>query len=34
MDFVVVSADTQDKTMEDNAEFGWDFGLCCGMTEA
>jgi hypothetical protein len=34
MDFVVVFADTQDKTMEDNAEFGWDFELCYGMTDA
>ncbi len=34
MDFVVLSADTQDKTMEDNAEFGWDFELCYGMIEA
>ncbi|MEM6373088.1 MAG: redoxin domain-containing protein [Pseudomonadota bacterium] len=34
MDIVVVSADTQDKAGADRAEFGWDFDLAYGLTEA
>ncbi|WP_299294489.1 redoxin domain-containing protein [uncultured Tateyamaria sp.] len=34
MDVVVVSSDTQEKAEADLAEFGWDFDLCYGMTEA
>lgn len=34
MDVVVVSADTEEKAAADKAEFGWDFDLCYGMTEA
>lgn len=34
LDVVVVSADTQEKAAADLAEFGWDFELCYGMTEA
>jgi len=34
MDVVVVSADTAEKAQADAAEFGWDFDLCYGMTEA
>jgi peroxiredoxin len=34
MDVVVVSADTEGKAAADLAEFGWDFDLCYGMTEA
>ena len=34
MDVVVVSADTFEKAAEDKEEFGWDFDLCYGMTEA
>lgn len=34
MDVVVVSADTKEKALSDKAEFGWDFDLCYGLTEA
>lgn len=34
MDVLVVSADTEEKARADQAEFGWDFDLCYGMTEA
>lgn len=34
MDVVVVSADTQQKALADKEEFGWNFNLCYGMTEA
>jgi peroxiredoxin len=34
MDVIVVSADTQEKALADRAEFGWNFDLCYGMTEA
>ncbi|MEM7472221.1 MAG: redoxin domain-containing protein [Pseudomonadota bacterium] len=34
LDVVVVSADTKEKAEADKAEFGWDFELCYGMTEA
>ena len=34
MDVTVVSADTEEKALADKAEFGWDFDLCYGMTEA
>lgn len=34
MDVAVVSADTEAKAMADKAEFGWDFDLCYGMSEA
>ncbi|WP_420861871.1 redoxin domain-containing protein [Algirhabdus cladophorae] len=34
MDVIVVSADTAEKAAADKAEFGWDFDLCYGMTEA
>jgi peroxiredoxin len=34
MDVVVVSADTQEKARQDKAEFGWNFDLCYGLTEA
>jgi peroxiredoxin len=34
MDVVVVSADTLEKAQADKAEFGWDFDLCFGLTEA
>ncbi len=34
MDVVVVSADTQQKALEDREEFGWEFDLCYGLTEA
>jgi len=33
MDVVVVSADSRDKAVADNEEFGWNFDLCYGMTE-
>ncbi|WP_299031612.1 redoxin domain-containing protein [uncultured Sulfitobacter sp.] len=33
MDVVVVSADTREKALADQAEFGWTFDLCYGMTE-
>jgi len=33
LDVVVVSADSRDKAVADNEEFGWDFDLCYGMTE-
>lgn len=32
MDVVAVSGDTQEKAVADQAEFGWDFDLCYGMT--
>ena len=32
MDVAVVSADTQDKSIADKAEFGWDFDLCYGLS--
>lgn len=32
LDVVVVSADSQDKAMADQAEFGWNFDLCYGLT--
>lgn len=34
LDIVVVSADTEEKAKADGEEFGWDFDLCYGMTEA
>lgn len=34
LDVVVVSADTREKAAADLAEFGWNFDLCYGMTEA
>ncbi len=34
MDVVVVSSDSQEKAQADKAEFGWNFDLCYGMTEA
>lgn len=34
LDVVVVSADTEEKAKGDKEEFGWDFELCYGMTEA
>lgn len=34
MDVVVVSADTKEKALADQAEFGWNFDLCYGMSEA
>ncbi len=34
LDVVVVSADTEEKALADKAEFGWDFDLCYGMSEA
>ncbi len=34
MDVVVVSSDTEEKAASDLEEFGWDFDLCYGMTEA
>ena len=34
MDVVVVSADTQEKALADKEEFGWEFDLCYGLTEA
>lgn len=34
LDVVVVSADTQEKARADKDEFGWDFELCFGLTEA
>ena len=33
MDVVVVSSDTHEKAVADQAEFGWDFELCSGLTE-
>lgn len=33
MDVIVVSADTQEKACADQAEFGWTFDLCYGITE-
>lgn len=34
MDVLVVSADTREKAQADMNEFGWDFDLCYGMSEA
>lgn len=34
LDVVVVSADSKEKAAADLQEFGWDFDLCYGMTEA
>ena len=34
MDVVVVSADSKAKALADKEEFGWEFDLCYGMTEA
>ncbi|MEL6808899.1 MAG: redoxin domain-containing protein [Pseudomonadota bacterium] len=34
MDVVVLSADTEEKARADKAEFGWDFDLCYGLSEA
>ncbi len=34
LDVVVVSADSEEKAAADKAEFGWEFDLCYGMTEA
>ncbi|MEP0235905.1 redoxin domain-containing protein [Roseibium sp.] len=34
MDVLVVSADTKEKARADMDEFGWDFELCYGMSEA
>ena len=33
-DVVVVSADSLEKALADKEEFGWDFDLCYGLTEA
>jgi peroxiredoxin len=33
MDVIVVSADTQEKALADQEEFGWNFDLCYGMTK-
>ena len=33
MDVVVVSADSKEKALADQKEFGWDFDLCYGLTE-
>ncbi|SMX43644.1 redoxin domain-containing protein [Actibacterium lipolyticum] len=33
MDLVVVSADTEEKALADQAEFGWTFELCYGLAE-
>ncbi len=32
MDVVVVSSDTREKALQDQAEFGWKFDLCYGLT--
>jgi peroxiredoxin len=32
MDVFVVSADTKEKAIADQTEFGWDFDLCYGLT--
>lgn len=34
MDVVVVSSDTLEKARADMVEFGWDFDLCYGLSEA
>ncbi|WP_298818985.1 redoxin domain-containing protein [uncultured Roseibium sp.] len=34
LDVVVVSADSEDKARADQQEFGWNFELCYGMSEA
>ncbi|MEM7720627.1 MAG: redoxin domain-containing protein [Pseudomonadota bacterium] len=34
LDVIVVSADTEEKAAADLEEFGWDFDLCYGMSEA
>ena len=34
MDVTVVSADTEDKALADQKEFGWVFDLCYGLSEA
>ena len=34
MDVVVVSGDTLEKAKADKEEFGWDFDLCYGLSEA
>ncbi len=34
MDVVVVSADSKEKALADREEFGWNFDLCYGLTEA
>jgi len=34
LDVVVVSADTREKALADKEEFGWEFDLCYGLTEA
>lgn len=34
LDVVVVSADTREKAQADREEFGWNFDLCYGMSEA
>ncbi len=34
LDVVVVSADSKDKALADKEEFGWNFDLCHGLTEA
>ena len=34
LDVVVVSADSEEKALADQAEFGWKFDLCHGLTEA
>ncbi len=33
LDVVVASADSKEKAVTDQEEFGWDFDLCYGMTE-
>lgn len=34
MDVVVVSADSEEKALADQLEFGWTFDLCYGLSEA
>ncbi|PLW78270.1 redoxin domain-containing protein [Cohaesibacter celericrescens] len=34
LDVVVVSADSKEKALADKKEFGWEFDLCYGLTEA
>lgn len=34
LDVVVVSADSEEKALADRQEFGWEFDLCHGMSEA
>tara|TARA_B110000503_G_scaffold4421_1_gene5891 strand:- start:16 stop:339 length:324 start_codon:yes stop_codon:yes gene_type:complete len=34
LEVIVVSSDTETKAKADKEEFGWDFDLCYGLTEA